>query len=569
MLKTLLVVVLVILVIGVILLTRDWDAPGLGQALLDKAGEAAGVPMTATGFRFNLLKGVELSGVQASSVEEGGREFSFSLDRLVFEHRVLPLLSGTVAIDRIILEHPQFELVDSPQGAEGEVEPDREAGEAEAPAEGSDEGAGMALEVREISIRDGVVVMRTRGEAGETRVEDLDFEMQNLKFDPTAESLAALSAEGEFSIAQVLLSSTTISGVQSRFQLASAVFDLLELSFSTPHGEFAGEMQVDFNPVPFVYKLTAEGNPLDLNGMVGASEGFGPGVAHLGAEGVGADMKGVKAQGTIQLVAGEFPSVEMFTGVDEALGKQVLVGANYEATEARFQLENNVVTLSPFRFTSDIARLDLDGTVNLEGPIDLDFAVATPREGLDIDGVGANVLDVLSDDQGWVPVPISVTGTLEEPRVRPDAQALVAQAGSGLKREATEAATEAAKERRSESVGQQELAGARIGGGRLPDRPDPGFSPSPVGDSPSTRASAPALRYYSRRRFVMSVARVTEITASSTKSFEDAIREGISRAAKTLRGIKGAWVNEQTVSVHDGKITEYRVNLKVTFVLDE
>ncbi|MGH9463403.1 MAG: hypothetical protein ACRD1X_19540 [Vicinamibacteria bacterium] len=178
MLKKILIVFLIILVVVLVLLTRDWE----------KVGEATGVHMTATGFRFNLLKGVELSGVQASSAEEGGREFSFSLDQLVFEHRVLPLLSGTVAIDRIILEHPQFELVDAPPG-EGEAEVESgnaEVGEAEAPAGANDEGSGMALEVREISIRDGVVVMRTRGAAGETRVEDLDFEMQNLKFDPTA-----------------------------------------------------------------------------------------------------------------------------------------------------------------------------------------------------------------------------------------------------------------------------------------------------------------------------------------------------------------------------------------------
>jgi hypothetical protein len=336
--------------------------------------------------------------------------------------------------------------VDSPEEAGAEAESEEPVvTEQEAPAE-SEEGPGFALEVRQILIRDGVVVMKTRGEPGETRVEDLDFEMQNLKFDPTAESLAALSADGELSIAQVLLGTSTLSDVRSRFQLASAVFDLLDLSFSTPHGEFAGEMQVDFNLVPFVYTLTAEGNPLDLNSMVGASDGFGPGVVQLEAEGVGADTKDVKARGGMQLAAGEFPNVTMFTGVDQALGKTVLVGAQYEATEASFRLENNVVTLAPFRFTSEIARLDLEGTVNLEGPIDLGFAVATPREGLDIEGVGASVLDVLSDDQGWVPVPMSVTGTLEEPRVRPDSQALIAQAGSGVKREAKEAATEAAKE---------------------------------------------------------------------------------------------------------------------------
>ena len=67
----------------------------------------------------------------------------------------------------------------------------------------------------------------------------------------------------------------------------------------------------------------------------------------------------------------------------------------------------------------------------------------------------------------------------------------------------------------------------------------------------------------------MSVAKVTEITASSDKSIEDAISSGIERANKTLDGIKGAWVQQITVECDDGKITEWRVNMKVTFVLDD
>lgn len=67
----------------------------------------------------------------------------------------------------------------------------------------------------------------------------------------------------------------------------------------------------------------------------------------------------------------------------------------------------------------------------------------------------------------------------------------------------------------------------------------------------------------------MSVARVTEISATSKKSFEDAVENGIERASKTLRGIKGAWVKEQHVQVEDGKVTSYRVNLMVTFLLDD
>ena len=64
-----------------------------------------------------------------------------------------------------------------------------------------------------------------------------------------------------------------------------------------------------------------------------------------------------------------------------------------------------------------------------------------------------------------------------------------------------------------------------------------------------------------------SVARVTEITASSEKGFEDAIEVGISRANKTLENVKGAWIKSQKVVVADGKIREYRVTLKVTFIL--
>lgn len=65
----------------------------------------------------------------------------------------------------------------------------------------------------------------------------------------------------------------------------------------------------------------------------------------------------------------------------------------------------------------------------------------------------------------------------------------------------------------------------------------------------------------------MSVARVTEIIAGSPSSFDDAIKAGIERAAKTLKNVKGAWVQDQELILDDGKIKEYRVHLKVTFVL--
>ena len=67
----------------------------------------------------------------------------------------------------------------------------------------------------------------------------------------------------------------------------------------------------------------------------------------------------------------------------------------------------------------------------------------------------------------------------------------------------------------------------------------------------------------------MSVAKVSEISATSTKSFEDAIQQGLARASKPLRNVKSAWIKEQQVRWTEGRISEYQVNMMVTFVLDD
>ena len=66
----------------------------------------------------------------------------------------------------------------------------------------------------------------------------------------------------------------------------------------------------------------------------------------------------------------------------------------------------------------------------------------------------------------------------------------------------------------------------------------------------------------------MSIAKVVEVNSSSNKSFEDAIQTGIAKVAETVKNIQGAWINEQKVVVKDNKITEYRVNLKISFVVE-
>ncbi len=136
------------------------------------------------------------------------------------------------------------------------------------------------------------------------------------------------------------------------------------------------------------------------------------------------------------------------------------------------------------------------------------------------------------------------------------------------------------------------LAAVHRGLGRVNDRDEDedvaAAEPGPAGAALTSRRTALAALWRPLRRelpvasscdvrcrvqppgaFPMSVARVTEIISASNKSFEDAVNSGVARASKTLKNVRSAWVQDQKVTVEQGKISEYRVTLKVTFVLED
>ena len=112
MVKVLLIGLVVVVALVAFLLLNDFDSPGLGQTLLAKINAATGVNITAKSYRLNLLHGLVLEGVEATS-ETPSRRTHLLLDRMVFEHRLAPLFSGTVAIDKVLFERPQIEIVES------------------------------------------------------------------------------------------------------------------------------------------------------------------------------------------------------------------------------------------------------------------------------------------------------------------------------------------------------------------------------------------------------------------------------------------------------------------------
>jgi len=84
----------------------------------------------------------------------------------------------------------------------------------------------------------------------------------------------------------------------------------------------------------------------------------------------------------------------------------------------------------------------------------------------------------------------------------------------------------------------------------------------------SDRDRLGALGIFREGRQAMSVAKVIEVSATSTESFDDAVKVGIQKSGETLRNIKGAWVSEQKVDVEGGRIVAYRVTLRITFILE-
>jgi hypothetical protein len=151
----------------------------------------------------------------------------------------------------------------------------------------------------------------------------------------------------------------------------------------------------------------------------------------LKGEGVGPESAGLNGSGLLKLDAGSLPSAPVLAAIETLLGRTRLVGARYRATETPFRIERGRVLFQGFRLEADQVGLEAGGVISLEGPLDVGVAVRTPRQGLSLGGVSADLLDALTDEAGFVRLPLRVSGTQQKPRVSPDLGALASQAKQG------------------------------------------------------------------------------------------------------------------------------------------
>jgi hypothetical protein len=411
------VAVMVVAALAAAVLLLEFDSPMLGRAALAHIGPRLGGRVDARAFRFRLVRGLALEGITASSDIAGGR-WSVEAEALVLDHRLWPLLGGRMEIERLALRRPRIRLE---QGV---------AAPAPAPRAAALPGvAALALRVVEARIDDGAVEIVGPGQPPLT-VSRLDFTLRELGL--AGPTLSGLSAKGRASAESIRFATTQARDVEGEFEVQGGALSARPLRFRTNEGRFEATLTARLDRLPLTYSLDLRGDPLDLNAMAGAGAGgsLGPGRLRLTGQGTGAGAAGLRGQGTLHMDAGRLPASPLLRRVQAFLTSE-LVGARYEASDTPFRVLNGRVDFDSFRLRTERYSLDMRGWVALDGPLSLTVDARAPREAVRLPGVAASALDALTDAEGHVTVPLTVTGTQREPVVRPDVGALMAAAGRG------------------------------------------------------------------------------------------------------------------------------------------
>jgi hypothetical protein len=418
------VVVLMGAAVAVLLLV-EWDAPELGNRVLRRVGEQGGLTLEAQGFRLNLLRGLELQRAQARGELPAGA-LTAEADRLVLRHRLGPLLRGEVVIDEVVLTAPRLELLGGEGAAPGSPGTTGPAAAGEGPGPEADTGTGRAVTVHRFEIVDGDFTLRTAGvPESTTAFRGLDLVLRDLVIDPGAPGLVGVSAQGELAAREVVLGTVTAREAASRVRLEAGRLVMSDLVFTTDQGPLRfAELAVGLARDPFDYRFDALGEPLEISALLGAPGGsLGTVRLELSGGGVGAEVGGLHADGRITLSAGRLPRAPFIEQLERLLDRP-LAGEPYFETTLPFEIERGRIGFEPFRLATAELELGASGWVGLDGGVGLRLEARLPAAGLDIEEIPQEALAALTDERGWVEIPLVLGGTFAAPRLGPDQQVL-------------------------------------------------------------------------------------------------------------------------------------------------
>jgi hypothetical protein len=456
-------IILLLIVILVVVVIIRFDPDELGQRVLTWVDQETDIDLEAERFSLHPLKGLELDNAEIHTVTDAG-EATVTLDRLLFEHEVWPLLKGELVIHRILLDKPQIQLVSAAEpvadggkgsgsggGAKEEQAAPAEPAESAVTAEG--DTSGLAISIAEIRIEGGSLVARTEGAEGDDLdLQGLDLVLADLHFDPTApSSIEGFAAQGGISVDQIRMGDIEATGTEGRISIDKGKTAITDFGVSTANGELqVSELTVDVTQSPATYNLSV-GGAVDLNGLldVQGDGGFGPVQLEMGAAGEGPETEQVSGQGVLHLAAGSIPTTEAIAKIEKLLQKPLVSGNAYEATDINFEIANNNLTVQPFEISGTGVRIAGAGIVDLAGPISFHTDIRVPGEGLSLAGVPESALKYMIDDEGFMTVPFLISGTMDEPDVGLDKD----QLGDAAKDTAKQAVEDVAKEEGKKLLG--------------------------------------------------------------------------------------------------------------------
>ena len=294
------------------------------------------------------------------------------------------------------------------------------------------------------AIVDATLLIREGDSEPTTRIAPLDVEMSDLRVDPEAASVAVgLSGSGHVDVGAVHYDAIEATGNRAELAADAGIFTVTGLELTTAQGLLGlHELVVDMNQDPYAYRASLSGEEIDLNGILEVTDdnALGGARVEIDAAGSGPETDQIVGSGRVELDAGRIPDAPILRSVADAVGLE-LSGARYEATTIEFDLIDDRADIRPFLFVLKGARLEAAGSIGIDGALDLRTQVSVERERIDLSAWGDfsdSVADALTDEEGWISVPLLVGGTTEAPSVRPDTDAVLAalqaSAGQGLSR---------------------------------------------------------------------------------------------------------------------------------------
>lgn len=454
---------LVALLAGAALLWLDFDSPHLGETVLHRAGEATGLVLEAEGFRLNLLRGLELTGVTAFATVDD-RRLDVEAERLVFRHRLLPLLAGRLELTSAYLERPRIELLEGGPGAAAAARESRDwtptgarprgrrrrgrGANEEAGADTERDAAAQrvrSVEIHALYLRDARLVFASgpyptslaqhagrlspAGQdrplpRGVTEVVGLDLDLRELRLAESADPpLLGASARGRLHIDAVRAAELTAERLQGTIDLLDGRLSLTDLDLWLDAGRLrVEELKLRLDEPGLPYTLRLAGDRLDSGRLLAGAESSGLGTSALlyRGDGKAADGRAARGAGRLTVRGGTLPAVPLFTTIDRFTGGRKLVGAPYEEVVISFRLAGERLEVEPFDVVSGPVRLRVEGWTQRSGALSLETELSAPRDRVEIDEVPGPLLDRMTDEEGRVRLTFRVGGTRDSPRVEPD-----------------------------------------------------------------------------------------------------------------------------------------------------